>query len=89
MSENIFTGAEIDINLAKKKLNTLIDFEWQVAFKPKLRTYTSYKSHISKEEYLEINLTKMQRSVLAKLRSCTLPLAIEKGRYKNEKFSTP
>ena len=89
MSENIFTGAEIDINLAKEKLNTLIDFEWQdsVAFKPKLRTYTSYKSHISKEEYLEINLTKMQRSVLAKLRSCTLPLAIEKGRYKNEKFS--
>ena len=82
MTENIFTGTEIDLDSAKEKLSVVSDLDWQdsIAYKPKLRTYTKYKDHIGTEECLVINLTKLQRSLLAKLRSSTLQLAIEKGR---------
>ena len=47
----------------------------------KLRTYKSYKFQYGKELYLTINLTRSQRSQLARLRSCTLPLKVETGRF--------
>ena len=50
--------------------------------KPKLRTYRKFKSHIEPEDYVIMNLNRTERSVLAKLRAGTLPLAIEKGRSK-------
>ena len=67
MTENLFTGTEID--LAKEKLSVVSDLDYQdsIAYKPKLRTYTKYKDHIDTEEYLELNLTRLQRSLLAKL----------------------
>ena len=89
MTENIFNGTEIDLDSAKEKLSVVSDLDWQesIAYKPKLRTYTKYKDHIGTAEYLVINLTKLQRSLLAKLRSSTLQLSIEKGRYTKEELS--
>ena len=89
MTENIFTGTEIDLDSAKEKLSVVSDLDWQdsIAYKPKLRTYDKYKDHIATEEYLVINLTRLQRSLLAKLRSSTLQLAVEKGRYTTEELS--
>ena len=89
MTENIFTGTEIDLDSAKEKLSVVSDLDWQdsITHKPKLRTYTKYKDHIGTEEYLVINLTKLPRSLLAKLRSSTLQLAIEKGRNTKEELS--
>ena len=89
MTETILTGTEIDLDSAEEKLSVVSDLDWQdsIAYKPKLRTYTKYKDHIGTAEYLVINLTKLQRSLLAKLRSSTLQLAIEKGRYTTEELS--
>ena len=62
----------------QQKLSVISDLNWQdsIAYKPKLRTYAKYKDHIGTEEYLVINLPKLQRSLLAKLRSSTLQLAV-------------
>ena len=49
--------------------------------KPKLREYKKIKEHIDLEEYLY--LTKYKRSLNAKIRSGTLPLAIETLCYSN------
>ena len=69
MMENLFTGTEIDLDSAKEKLSVVSDLDWQdsIAYKPKLRTYIKYKDQIGTEEYLVINLTRLQRSLLAKL----------------------
>ena len=89
MTENLFTSTEIDLDSAKENLSVISDLDWKesIAYKPKLRTYTKYKDHIATEEYLVINLTRLQRSFLAKLRSSTLQLAVEKGRYNKEELS--
>ena len=38
MTENIFTGTEIDLDSAKEKLSVVSDLDWQdsIAYKPKL-----------------------------------------------------
>ena len=46
----------------------------------KLRTYTLYKSNLMTDEYVKINLERSHRRILAKFRSESLPLQIE--RYK-------
>ena len=51
----------------------------------KLRTYRTYKTQFKTEEYVKINTSRDQRKILAKLRSCNLPLEIEKGRYTRPK----
>ena len=59
--------------------------KWNVDLteQPKLRTYKQYKNTFGRELYIECHLPKFHRTALAKLRSCTLPLAIETGRYTN------
>ena len=51
----------------------------------KLRTYRTYKSQFQTEHYDKLNMSRNQRKVLAKFRSCNLPLEIEKGRYTRPK----
>ena len=89
MTENLFTGTEIDLDLAKEKISVVSDLDWQesIAYKPKLRTYTKCKGHIGTKIYLVINLTRLQISLVHKLRSSTLQLVVEKGRYKKEELS--
>ena len=84
MLGNLIDGTEIDIDVAREKLFTLYDLEWQdsISTKPKLRTYVKFKCHISTENYVTQNINKYERSLLAKLKSGTLPLAVERGRFK-------
>ena len=44
-----------------------------------------YKDTLRTEFYVKSNLRKDQRRILAKFRSCNLPLAIETGRYTRPK----
>ena len=57
--------------------------KWSVdlLYKPKLTTYCLFKNSYSPEPYTRLNLSKGQRSFCAQLRSGTLPLAIETGRF--------
>ena len=86
MTNSLITGQEINLDSAKEKLLCVDDLEWQesIANKPKLRTYVKFKCHINTEDYVTLNLNRKERSLLTKLRSGTLPLAIEKGRYRNQ-----
>ncbi|CAC5394901.1 unnamed protein product [Mytilus coruscus] len=52
---------------------------------PKLRTYITFKSAFNQEQYVKINLTKVERSHLAQFRCGILPLRIETGRYIGER----
>ena len=51
----------------------------------KLRTYRRYKYVLRTEYYVQSNMSRGHRRVLAKFRSCNLPLAIETGRYTRPK----
>ena len=51
----------------------------------KLRTYRTYKTQFETEHYVKLNMSRDQRRILAKFRSCNLPLEIEKGRYTRPK----
>ena len=51
----------------------------------KLRTYRLYKSQLSPEFYCILPLPRDHRRILFKLRSCSLPLCIETGRYSKPK----
>ena len=80
MHENLIWGSEVEINAAKEKLLILSDLEWQnsLSKKTKLRTYVKFKVHLETENYVSVNLKRNEHSVLAKLRSGTLSLSIEK-----------
>ena len=51
----------------------------------KLRIYRLYKSTFQTETYVKLNMSRDQRRILSKFRSCNLPLAIETGRYTKPK----
>ena len=51
----------------------------------KLRTYRTYKTGLSAEFYVTSNMRRDHRRILARFRSCNLPLAIETGRYTKPK----
>ena len=50
-----------------------------------LRTYRQYKSVFKTEHYVKCNVDSGHMRVLAKFRSCNLPLAIETRRYNRPK----
>ena len=86
---NLIGDTEINIDVAREKIFTLHDLEWQdsVGSKQKLRTYLKFKCHISTENYASKNINKYKRSLLAILRSGTLPLAVDTGRFKSKQLS--
>ena len=53
----------------------------------KLRTYRKYKETLNTEPYVKMNMSRDHRRILAKFRSCNIPLAVETGR--NTKPKTP
>ena len=77
---------ECDVDFSNTILSELDTNEWDVdRYKSaKLRYYNLYKYNKDKEEYLQLNLSKYQRSLLAQFRCGILPLEIEVGRYRNE-----
>ena len=77
------------VTTVKERLGVLDDNHWSQNLwndvnKPngnKLRTYRTYKTELHVEPYLLLNVSKLQRRSLAKLRLGVLPLAIETGRH--------
>ena len=78
---------ECDLLWCKDKLMETYCTQWKesVTRKPKLRTYCKIKKEFGTEEYVRLNLTRQQRSLLAQLRLGILPLALETGRFTNVK----
>ena len=71
------------LSICNKQLLKIMQEDWEtkVPKKPKLREYQRFKEHLDLEEYLY--LSKHKRSLIAKIRSGTLPLATETGCYSN------
>jgi len=79
--------SKVNLTVVKSCLLEKQSTEWiaLVASKPKLRFYRSFKTSMSQEKYVTLNLTPSERSLLAQIRSGTLPLEIEVGRFRNIK----
>ena len=58
----------------------------ELTTKPKLRTYVKLKENFGVEKYVQLNLSRSQRSLLAQIRMGILPLSIETGRYSKTKL---
>ncbi len=61
---------ECDLNVISKRLMDLECIKWveNLANKPKLRTYRTFKSEFEQEKYLKMTLSRTERSYLAQLR---------------------
>ena len=72
-----------DLNLALSKLESLYELQWKhtLDLKPKLHTYQTFKDDYATEEYLNIFLTRYQRSLLAQFRAGILPIRVETGLF--------
>ena len=62
----------------KRKWNIELDKQ------PKLRTYKLFKTEFKLEDYVHMDLSLSQRSVLAQIRCGILPLRIETGRFEGK-----
>ena len=71
--------AEVSRNICVKQLE-----EWEKARKmPKLVNYNTFKIEFTVPKYIMCNLAIRERSSIAKLYCCNLPLEVETGRYRN------
>jgi hypothetical protein len=72
-----FRMEEFENNLIKHEQH-----EWRKAIesKPKLRLYVKLKESLETEEYVKMNLNRINRSYMAQLRAGTLKINIELGR---------
>ncbi len=71
-----YNRSQCNIKEIRSKLFLQYKEKWSadILHKPKLRTYTV-------ENYVKQNIPEIQRSLCAQLRSGTLPLAVETGRF--------
>ena len=91
---NIFSSVDLNmifmnnlqcnVHLIKNNLSALLQMQWKAntLTKPKLRNYIQIKDEFITENYVTSNLKRRQRSLCAQLRSGTLPLAVEVGRFR-------
>jgi hypothetical protein len=77
---NIDDCRTIMINKQKDKWSNVVQN------KPKLRFYAMFKDCFDVEQYVMINLSSSERSVLAQIRFGILPLHVETGRFVNTKL---
>ncbi len=56
-----------------------------IQLKPKLRTYILFKNEYCTEQYVNFCRHRQDRSLLAQIRSGTLPLHVEMGRFRDTK----
>ena len=69
----------LENTLAKTAERKLLD---EINTMPKLRTYKKVKLDTDTEQYVKSNMNRVQRSLIAKLRTGTFPINIELGRHK-------
>ena len=75
----------IDIKSAEIIMRNIANQQWKIELhtKPKLRTYLRFKDTFETEKYVQFSKNRLERSLLAQIRSGTLPLNIELGRFRN------
>ena len=82
------------LKAAREKMTQLDISNWENALanngtdannRNKLRTYRTYKNKLNTEYYVKLNMRRDHRRILARFRSCNLPLAIETGRFTKPK----
>ena len=85
MTDHFYNKTTVDLKLAENTLNQKTSLTWksELQIKPKLRTYIKFKENFETESYVKFCINRLQRSLLAQLRSGTLPLNIETGRFRN------
>jgi hypothetical protein len=73
---------------AKETFTRIYADQWQqdLVSQPKLRTYRQIKHELGCENYVSMQLPKHLRSYIAQIRTGTLPLRIETGRFRNLKI---
>ena len=73
----------VDMHFAYKTMLQNEESKWNYSrFEmPKLRYYNLYKTYFETEDYVQANMSKRHRSVLAQFRAGILPLEVETGRY--------
>ena len=69
-------------DLLQQRLQNYENMQWrdEIAHKPKLRLYNKIKTDLKVEDYVKINLNRVERSCLAQLRAGILKINIELGR---------
>jgi len=84
-SDNYNNNEPVNLNVIWSCLHENFCQTWMndVNSKPKLRTYRLFKKYYEVEPYVMSFVNRSQRSCLAQLRSGTLPLLIETGRWSN------
>ena len=85
MIGHFYNKTTVDLKFAENALNQKTSVTWksELQIKPKLRTYIKFKENFETECYVKFCMNRLQRSLLAQLRSGTLPLNIETGRFRN------
>ena len=83
LSETFDTQSPANLETVKERLSLSLFYEWQheVLMKPKLELYAQHKENIDVEYYVKCHMKKAERSLLAQLRSGTLGLKMETGRF--------
>ena len=83
MAEICNLKTSCNITLCEEVLKKQYSDKWidLIKSKPKLRTYANLKMNFETEKYVKLNLSRSQRSFAAQIRSGTLPLNIETGRF--------
>lgn len=69
----------------KQRLKDMCEQDWlsEINNSRKLQTYSLFKTELKLESYLTMNLPRLGKALLTKLRCATLKLQIEMGRYEN------
>ncbi len=69
----------------QNSLHKVFTDKWlnDIQLKPKLRTYILFKNEYSTQEYVNICKPRQDRSLLAQIRSGTLPVHVEMGRFRD------
>ena len=76
-----------DLKECEMLLTSKAQEEWReiVLSKPKLRTYATFKDKFETTDYIKINLSRFDRSLMSKFRCGILQLHIETGRFNQTK----
>ncbi len=78
----------VDIKVLHERLFKYYAEIWknEIVKFPKLRSYILFKDEFCTEDYVKMDLTRRERSLLCQTRLGILPLRIETGRYVNEQI---
>ena len=84
MTDDFIHKTVIDIKAAESLLWMKMCYAWknEIDTKPKLRTSILFKESFETEDYVKFNKNRLCISLIVQIRSGTLPLNIETGRFR-------